>query len=296
MIRTIRVPGLRFNGRDMQVGEGGEQGLAGQATGAVDRWLLVSDLDDTLLSRIPDDLAENTGFGRFAALVSQTAGLLVVINSSRPRKSVLRTLATREAVRRAVRRLDFSPDGLITAMGTEILIYASDGEADEAWQRRFAGWDREIVDRALAPLAAEGVTPHADEFQARFKASYAVPGEIRDRVKDVVESLPQASRVVISGKTDFDVLPPNAGKGAATLFVAQRFGIDVGKRLIVAGDSANDLEMFAVSKRGIIVSNARSELAESVSPEAAFRSASARAAGVVEGLVHWGAAQEKINT
>ncbi len=178
-------------------------------------------------------------------------------------------------------------------MGTEILLVgeASDlaGDALARWQARFDGWDRRYVDAAMARFEERGVVPHSAEFQAPFKASFAVPEAMRDEVVESLRALDQPSRIIVSGKTDVDVLPPNAGKGEATRFVADVLGINRASGLIVAGDSGNDLEMFAESKKGIVVANARAELADAVNPDCVYRSKAARAAGVIEGLIHWGA-------
>jgi len=191
------------------------------------------------------------------------------------------------------------PDGLITAMGTEVLIFDDEDEsvsafADRDWQRRFDGWDRgEIVD-VLRPFGRFGVKPHRDEFQARFKVSFSVPHDLRERCADAVRSLPQTSRIVVSGKSDFDVLPATAGKGAATLFVADTLGIDIPNRLMVAGDSANDVDMFEVSSRGIVVGNARQELLDRTQGPTAFRSTRPRGLGILDGLRYWGALSQNI--
>ncbi|MEZ4695460.1 MAG: HAD-IIB family hydrolase [Rhodothermales bacterium] len=259
-----------------------------------ERWLLVTDLDDTLLA---SDKPEDPLFATFANTVKSADELMVVVNSSRPRGSVLRTLAGN----RSVQESGFMPDGLITAMGTEVLIFDDEEESiavisDREWQKRFDGWDRREVVNTMKAFKSRGVRSHADEFQARFKVSYSVPPEVQDECAEAIQRLSQASRIVRSGESDFDILPATAGKGSATLFVADILGIDIPNRLMVAGDSANDVAMFEVSRHGIVVGNARSELVRRVDKEVAFHSRLPRSRGLLDGLQHWGAILDTVNS
>ena len=63
---------------------------------------------------------------------------------------------------------------------------------------------------------------------------------------------------------------------------------ECGRQVLVAGDSANDLAMFEISSRGIVVGNARAELREAVKSETAYQASGRHASGVIEGLRHWG--------
>ncbi|MEM7012612.1 MAG: HAD-IIB family hydrolase [Verrucomicrobiota bacterium] len=229
------------------------------------QWLLVTDIDDTLLG------GDDCDFQRLVESVEATEELSIVLNSSRPYESVMRTV--REFPR------GFSPDGFITAMGTEIWIEKPITE----WSEAFGNWNRSIVDQIMADLGAK---PHADEFQTPFKASFAVSAELQDRAREAIQAaLP--SQIIASGESDFDVLPPEAGKGAATLKVAEMFSIDPNRQLLVAGDSKNDLAMFEVCPRGILVGNARAELRDAVDPNRSYQASAPQAAGILEGLRHW---------
>ena len=88
------------------------------------QWLLVSDLDGTL-----------TGHdGGVRALAGLGVHVALVLNSSRPRASVLRTLDLLPAGVRI--------DGLITAMGTEVMVAGVDRPD---WKERFGDWDRRPI-------------------------------------------------------------------------------------------------------------------------------------------------------
>ncbi|MCB1205154.1 MAG: HAD hydrolase family protein [Verrucomicrobiae bacterium] len=227
-------------------------------------WLLVTDVDDTLAG----DPASLLDFARASGPVR------VVLNSSRPRGSVARTMEEFPG--------ELAIAGVVTALGTEIEF---EGVPCREWTDRFRGWERSPVD---AILRAGGFVPHPDEMQTPFKASYAVPGDRWEEVTERILEAAPGTRVIASGASDFDVIPAEAGKGAATLFVAGALGIHP-DRLIVAGDSGNDLSMFAVAGRAIAVGNARRELIEAADPGRTFFARAPRAAGILEGLRHWGA-------
>ncbi|WP_172294213.1 HAD-IIB family hydrolase [Pseudoruegeria sp. HB172150] len=230
------------------------------------RWLLVSDIDDTLTG---DDAAMGV-LGE--ALLAGRDRLWFAVNSSRPLASVSATLTD-------VFPASLVPDAVITALGTEV---AMGGGPLPGWQDRFAGWPQtEIYSR----IAALGHAPHAAIYNTAFKVSFAVPQEAQAEVRAALEGLP--CRIIASGTDDFDVIPPNAGKGAAALHLAEVLGV-AEENLLVAGDSGNDLAMFGVSKAGIAVGNARAELVEALPAGSFYHAKAPHAGGVLEGLRHYG--------
>jgi hypothetical protein len=227
-------------------------------------WLLVSDVDDTLAG---DDEG-------VAAYSKHCRGVRLVLNSSRPLGSLRETMAGFPK--------DLRIDGVVAGLGTEILL---DGILQTEWTARFAGWDRGAADHVMARA---GMPPHAEAMQTPHKASFAVPrGRWKEMKAAVRAALPQC-RIITSGRSDFDVIPASAGKDHATRWVAGRLGI-APERLIVAGDSGNDLAMFLAADRAIAVGNARAELLERADPARTYFAEASRAWGLIEGLRHWGA-------
>lgn len=231
-------------------------------------WLLVSDIDDTLTG----DPGGMAALG--AALAAQRHRLWFAVNSSRPAASVARTLA-RDFPR------TLRPDAVITALGTEIEF---GGRPLDDWTRRFAGWPGGAVFDTLSGL---GHRPHAAEFQTPLKVSFAVPPGAQDAARRALDAAGLGCTIIASGRDDFDVIPPGAGKDAATLFLAQTLGVARDK-LVAAGDSGNDLAMFRVAGRAIAVGNARAELLAEMPAATSFHATKAHALGVLEGLIHFG--------
>ncbi|MHC0052176.1 HAD-IIB family hydrolase [Actibacterium sp. D379-3] len=234
-----------------------------------ERWLLVSDVDDTLTGDAP-------ALSRLCTVLAQHRGrVIVALNSSRPSDSVDATLAQTFPQ-------GFVPDAIITAMGTEIRV---GGNWAAAWSRQFESWPRDAI---FALVTGLGFRPHAQEFQTRAKASFAVPrGADQTKVAEALAQSGLPCRIIASGRDDLDILPPQAGKDAATRFLARELGI-APARVVAAGDSANDLALFHAAARAIAVGNARRELIDAMPVEKSYHARKDHAAGVLEGLVRWG--------
>ena len=235
-----------------------------------ERWLFVSDVDDTLTG--DDDALDEL----MAALGAARERLVLAYNSSRPCASLRETFQEKPQM--------LTPDFLVGAMGTEIEDGAS-GEVVAAYSARLGnGWQG---DRIRAMMETMPFTPHPEAFQTRFKASYDVPAE--DSYRQVVACLQGEgidAKVVYSGGKNLDIIPRAAGKAAVIDFLHQLLDIPA-KRVVVAGDSGNDLDMFVDPYKGIVVANADPEL-KALPGDNIYQAQARHAAGVLEGLRHWG--------
>lgn len=227
------------------------------------RWLLVTDVDDTLLG-------DAAAFAKFVAATSPVAQLTVVLNSARPVGSLHRTMNELST--------DWRPFGVIGALGTEIEL---NGVWLQSWRRRFGGFDRRPIDALMARIGCE---PHDEEFQTSFKASFVVPPELQATAESLVRKTGVPAKIIRSGETNFDVIAEKAGKGAALLYVREALDIPP-ERTLAAGDSYNDLEMLLAS-RGIVVGNATPKLKAALHHTDAYLAEQTHAAGVLEGLEH----------
>jgi HAD superfamily hydrolase (TIGR01484 family) len=226
-------------------------------------WLLVTDVDDTLLGN-------RSALSQFVATISRTAELAVVLNSSRPIESIQKTMSRLST--------DWRPRGIIGALGTEIEL---DGDRVRRWTERFSDFDREPIDAAMARLECE---PHDQEFQTPLKASFSVPAPQQEEAQKAVGDTGIPARIVRSGETSFDVIPEDAGKGAALIEVQEILDVSP-ERTLAAGDSANDLDMLQEAN-AIVVGNATPRLKTALrdSDVDAYHATRTHAAGVLEGL------------
>ena len=232
------------------------------------RWLLVSDVDDTLLG---DDQV----LAKLAEVLANADHLVVAYNSSRPCASLRRSLTENQALP--------MPHFLIGAMGTEIQKGESGESLTEYTQYLGQNWRR---DQIAALVEDMGLQPHPDKYQTPLKASYDVPNE--ETYKRVVKRLQEAeleAKVIHSGETNLDIIPTEAGKGNVIKYLYQRLDIPA-FQVVVAGDSGNDVEMFQPPFRGIVVGNADADL-KAKKGDHVYQAQATHAAGVLEGLRHW---------
>ena len=133
--------------------------------------------------------------------------------------------------------------------------------------RDFAGHPPARLAAALADLS--DLRLQEPERQGPAKLSYYAPPDtdpaaVRAAVEARLASLGVRVRVVcsIGGTTGLvDVVPRSASKWHAIEYLLAERGIDR-KRAIFAGDSGNDLEVFAAPLRSILVANAAPEVRE----------------------------------
>lgn len=235
-----------------------------------ERWLFVSDVDDTLTGD-DDALAE-----LMEALAAGREWIVLVYNSSRPCASLRRTLGEKPQL--------LTPDFLIGAMGTEIQEGVSGKEVTAYVERLGERWQGERIRSLMARLP---FTPHPEEFQTRFKASYDVPDEASYReVVELLQAEGIEAKVVYSGGKNLDIVPHTAGKAAVIDFLRQPLAI-AAERVVVAGDSGNDLDMFVDPYKGIVVANADPVL-KTLQGKNIYRAQAKHAGGVLEGLRYWG--------
>lgn len=227
-------------------------------------WLLVSDVDDTLLG-------DTHALDRLRQRVAAT-GMVLVLNSSRPV----------ESVRSSLERCALSVRAVVGALGTQI---AWDGVRDRVWEARFDGFPRSRISSALAGFG----DAHDDSLQALAKVSHAVPSHDWGRARQVVRRIDPSVRVLTSSRSNLDVIPGSAGKAAVLRYVAQRCGVPW-HRVLTAGDAEIDAEMLT-SAMGIAVGNSTQELRRLVRGRA-YLAARSHAAGILEGLDHFGAPAE----
>ena len=84
-----------------------------------------------------------------------------------------------------------------------------------------------------------------------------------------------------------DVLPGPLGKGKAVEFLQQELGLSP-ERVVVAGDSGNDREMFETGFKGIVPVNALDELKAIARQPHHYQSPLPAGRGVLDGLCHFG--------
>jgi sucrose-6F-phosphate phosphohydrolase len=232
--------------------------------------LLVSDLDGTLLG----NQRALDGFVMWYAEARER--LRLVYSSGRLLESIRNSISEHHLP---------EPDAIICGVGTEIHDLTN-GELICGWPEISYDWSPELI-RSVCDEYGE-LEQQPPEFQTRFKLSYFGSGlteSFLQRLTRHFDAVGQEVSLVYSSDRDLDVLPAATNKGTAATFLARHWGIDR-RRVIVAGDSGNDLEMFLAGFRGIVVANAQPELRRLHSANV-YHAQGKFAAGVLEGLQHW---------
>jgi sucrose-6-phosphatase len=247
------------------------------------RSLLVTDLDNTLVG---DPNALDVLNDRFVQ-ARQQQEILLVYSTGRSLTSY-RHLCTTTSL--------LTPDVLITSVGTEI-YRSGQGLADAEWSTQLQqNWDRSLVQQVTSQF--KSLNPQPEPEQRPFKVSYFLDAMIAPQVmaelSEGLQSKGLSCQLIYSGGKDLDILPEGADKGKAMQFVQAQYEIG-DDHTVACGDSGNDIALFGKNK-GIIVGNAQSELliwhAQNLASHRYLAKAQ-YAAGILEGLVHFGVLLEK---
>lgn len=212
------------------------------------------------------------------------------------------------------------------SVGTELLV---NGVSDVEWEAHLdQGWDRDTA-AAVSSRFPELILQQVSE-QRPHKISYKLYAADASQASGVVSNLRSQlaaagldTNVVFSGGEDLDILPASASKGKALQFLLEQVqssetcfedgeGMDgesggggVARtqghqqmppppRVMVCGDSGNDVELFQVpGVHGCVVANAHKELRDWVNDEAnnkdnkIFEASVDGPGGIVEALQHF---------
>jgi len=246
-------------------------------------WVLASDIDHTLTG----DAGALQQLGQQLTALREQGRLCLVLTTGRTLAEVLAGFE-RENIPRA--------DAIITQVGTEIYLppFSADMNPLAAWETRLRSqFSRRQALEFLDGVAGAEIQP--EHYNTPLKASFYLdktpnPDQAAARVQQRVVQAGDAYQVVWSSGKHLDILPAAAGKGNAVRFLIRYLEL-APARVIAAGDSGNDHSMLAELDYGIIVANAQPELKRLKDEKPSSRLYFAKkpfAAGVEEGLRHWG--------
>ena len=235
------------------------------------RKLLISDLDGTLLG--------------------DEASLHTLLNILRKPDAPVLTFATGRQGFSAIALLhDWKIDMgsyLIAGVGTE--LYRRVGRRwiqMASWPRLQSPWDVQHVRRQLD--AVPGLVPQPLLAVSPYKASYFAPPHAVNLAETALRAVAIDATIVHSHGNLLDVLPSGIDKGAATMWLARRLAVTT-DAMMTLGDTSNDLAMLRLPCPSVIVGNAeKGLLAAAGSLPNTFISGASHAAGIIEGLNHFG--------
>lgn len=175
------------------------------------------------------------------------------------------------------------PKALITDVGTEIYMGPS-FQKDEDWEARLMqDWMPARIE-----AIAKGISGiREQDLPVDSRRSYHVTDpQAVEHFRNLLQEQHVPHKLIFSGGKDLDILPPNSGKGQALRYLLERHGISDAK-LLVAGDSGNDLEMLTLGFPSVIVGNAQPELKTHEEHPLIFRANRHCAGGIYEAWNHF---------
>jgi len=192
----------------------------------------------------------------------------------------------------AMTEYDFSmPDILVCSVGTEV-YYGPDLRMDKGWQKHISyQWKPERIKETLSLL--DFLVFQEIEGQRSFKISYYLE-EKDNRLAMVHEKISEQRlrcQVIYSHGQFLDIIPLRASKGKAVDYLRYKYEFSP-RNVMVAGDSGNDEDMISGKARGLVVANHSEELLTLKDKANTYFSSSNYAAGIIDGLYHYGLLQK----
>jgi len=269
ILREI-IPELRNDDRSADTAATRSKAYAKRLSGM--RRLMITDIDNTL--------------------IGDTASLNQLLDILHDQKEILpwgvATGRSLELTLEAMTEHDIPiPDILICSVGTEI-YYGPNLRLDKGWRQHISHlWKPETIKAVLNEL--EFLVFQEAEGQRSHKISYYLE-EKDGRLQQVYDTLTHHKlrcQVIYSHGQFLDILPYRASKGKAVNYLCYKYEIPT-RQVMVAGDSGNDEDMLAARTCGLVVGNYSEELAHLQGRPRIFFSEGKYAAGITEGLFHFG--------
>lgn len=208
------------------------------------KYLLATDLDGTLVG---DTRAKNQLFQYFKQ--HETAIQLVYIT----RRQV-------ESAQQLIKKENLPlPDVLICDVGSSIYVPLRQNQLVEDYE-----WANKTQENWFPQEIIDIVEEQSLQLQCNIPHAKRISIMISDEceLKNICQQLTQTNltyQFIYSSGKYLDILPQNSGKANALSFVLKKY-YENEYNVLVAGGSANDLEMLAIGYPSVIVGNAEKEL------------------------------------
>ncbi|ANU08889.1 hydrolase [Planococcus antarcticus DSM 14505] len=175
------------------------------------------------------------------------------------------------------------PQVLITDVGTG--IYTGDSLQQEmAWTEQLEqAWMPDKIDSVASQIS--GLV--SQNLPIANRCSYfASDSAIVEVFRAELDKAGIPHKLIYSGGRDVDILPIGSGKGQALQYILDKYNLSEAK-LLVAGDSGNDVEMLTMGFPSVIVGNAQPELLEQAEHPSIYRAQKKYAGGIHEAWSHF---------
>ncbi len=262
-------PGKKFSSE--QPVESGEQIPFGQRLTGVER-LLITDIDNTLLG-------DRASLEKLIELLDRhSSSLAWGVATGRSLELTMEVITEHDIP---------NPDILICSVGATI-YYGPDLRVDKGWQQHISyQWHPDRIKEVLGDLPFLEFQPA--EGQHHFKISFLMDNK-SGHIEKVEKRLREARlncEIIYSHGRFLDILPHRASKGKAIKYLQYKWNIPV-NHVMVAGDSGNDEDMLRSGPCALVVGNHSEELSHLEGRRKIYFSKREYAAGIIDGLRHYG--------
>ena len=240
--------------------------------------LIITDIDNTLMG--DDDALED---------------LLAMLEAHRERigfgVATGRSIASTKAL--------FERKGLEPSRGAHHLgrrrnlTIARRSLSDKGWQSHISKWwGREKIQNLLADPSTFWSSRNRRNSSPNKLSYYMTPDKNRlVKINAVLNHSKCHCTVIYSHDEYLDILPHRASKGKAVRYLSYKWEIPL-ENIMVCGDSGNDREMLIGSPMGVVVGNYARELESLKGKRRIYFSPKNYAAGIIDGLNHFGLISE----
>lgn len=186
------------------------------------------------------------------------------------------------------------PDIFITSVGSEIYYnYKDELIYSDGWHAHISHlWQRDKIVELLSKFNFLKYQEQAN--QRAFKISYYMndnPSNLR-KVRELLLKNKIKCNLIFSHGQFLDILPYRASKGKAIRYLAYRWNIPF-EKILVAGDSGNDIEMLKGDMLGVVVANYSKELEELKGGRRIYFSDKKFSAGIKDGIEYYNFLKEE---
>ena len=235
-------------------------------------YMLIADIDDTLLGGNPEELqtlmdllerhSGQIGFGVATGRIFESAMDILKANGVR------------------------LPDIIISGVGSRI-SYGDSLDNDKGWGTHISkSWTPDLIASRLEEV--DFVRLQKANVQGPFKLSYYMdPGKDRlAKIHHILNKNRFRYSLIYSQNRYLDILPYRASKGKAIRYLSYKWGIPL-RNLLVCGDSGNDAGMLKGETLGVVVGNYCPELETLRSTKQIYFAKKTYAGGMMEGMQHY---------
>lgn len=236
----------------------------------VDR-LLITDIDNTLLGD-KDSLQE------LVALINNNNYIGFGVASGRTVKSIINILKQWKVP---------IPNITISSVGAEI-YYGKRLVRDKSWDKHISyRWYPSKIREIMETI--KGVRLQPEINQRTHKISYYMNPRVAPKREALLKTLRNNkvyANVIYSHNKYIDILPIRASKGFAIRYISIKWGIPL-DRILVAGDSGNDIEMLLGNTLAVVVGNYSNELEHLKNEQRIYFSKEKFAKGIIDGIKYY---------